>query len=816
MFLKESNKLAIVDFDGSHIDYTKMVNSVKYLSRKKYFEIEEKSNVLVFLENRKEWIYSFFAIWDRLATPVCVDALSNDSELEYFINDSEAKYIVVSNNTYNLAKQSIEKLNKDVKIFNVDDIEILEEVDKQDLMHPENDDTAIIIYTSGTTGNAKGVMLSFSNIIAEMEVIESFDIVKEDEQIISFLPYHHILPLMSTCIYMYYYKHQNSVVLVEKLNSNEILKKLQENNVTIISAVPRVYKLFYKSISEKINSSFIARLMFSLAKRVNNKKFSKILFKKVHNIFGGKMRSFIAGGAKSDKEMIEFFEILGFNYCEGYGLSETSPVLAGSVGKNYKIGTVGKAVFNIETKVVNGELWVKGPIVMKGYYNKPDKTAEVITEDGWFKTGDLVEIDDEGYITILGRANAMIVLSNGKNICPETLENKVMKISEDIIEEIGIFGKNDKLSAIIVAKKGISNISTHIRDIIQIYNKDAHNYEKILDYKIIDRELPKTRVGKLRRFMLPEMFGDNSKKTENTIEPVSREYHILKEYISKLKNTDIGPDESFEIEIGLDSLDQVEMISYIENSFGIKMDENLLSNYSTLRLLSDYISKTSTEFVENEMKLDAIIKDAPYEKLNSSKFQYIIRPILYILFKIYFRFSVKGREKLKDEPTIFIANHESFVDAPMLSLALPFSIQNKTHYLGLEKYFSSSIMQFIAKRSNVITINIGKDVKSSLEKISNVLKQGHNVFIFPEGSRTKDGNLGEFKKVFAIVAKELNINIQCIGIDGAYEAYSRFDKFPKPYKINVEILDTVNPNNKTYDEIVEESFEVFKKFKEKK
>lgn len=816
MFLKGSNRLAIVDFDGSKINYDKMVNSIKYLSRNYFKNIFENEHALIVMENRKEWIYSFFAIWDKKATAICVDALSNEEELTYYINDSDANSVIVSNTTLPLIKSIVDKLDRKVNIYNIDDFEIKELVDDIDLQHPIGDETAVMVYTSGTTGNSKGVMLSYETLIAEIEGIKGFKITKDDEQVIAFLPYHHILPLMSTCIYMYYHENQYSVVMVEKLTSTEILKKLQENQITMISAVPRVYKLFYKSLSDKINSSFITRLLYSIVKKVNNKKFSRIVFAKVHRAFGPKLRSMVVGGGKSELEMIEFFETLGFNYYEGYGLSETSSVLSGSIPKHYKKGTVGKPMHNVETKVVNGELWARGPIVMKGYYNKPEKTREVLTEDGWFKTGDLVEVDEDGYITIIGRANSMIVLSNGKNIDPETLENRVMKIADNKIVEIGIFGKNDKLSAVIVANKGISNISTYIRDIIQIYNRDAHNYEKILDYKIVNQELPKTRVGKLRRFMLAEIFGGNVKKSEIVSEPTTREYKILKDYITKVKNTEVGPDENLEIEIGLDSLDQVELISYIENSFGIKMDENLISNYSNLRLLSEYIHKTSSDFNENEIKLDTIIKNAPYQKISASILPTLVRPLLYIVFKLYFRFTVKGREKISDKPTIFIANHESFVDAPLLFLALPNKIQRKTHYLGLEQYFNNTFMKFVAKNSNVITINIGKDIKSSLEKISNVLKQGENVCIFPEGSRTKDGNLAEFKKVFAIVGKELNVDIQCLFIEGAYEAYSRFDKFPRPNKLSVEVLDTIKTENKSYEEIVKEAEKIYKDHKESK
>lgn len=816
MFLKKSNKLAIVDFDGTNITYNEFVGYVKYISRNILNDITKNKHVLIISENRKEWIFNFFAIWDKKAIPVALDAMSNEQELNYFINDCNPDAIIVSNNTINVVNTVVSKLDKKIKVYNIDEynLEIID--DEIELKNPEGDDVAVMIYTSGTTGNAKGIMLTYNNLIGEIEAIKGFNIVHEDEQVISLLPNHHILPLMGTCLYEYYYKNMLSVVLVDKLTSQEILKKFSENRITMFIGVPRVFKLFYKSINDKINSNFIAKLLFKIAKKVNNKNFSRFIFKKIHNTFGGRLRTLIAGGAKSDPEMIEFFEIIGFSYCEGYGLSETAPVVAGSVFPNHRIGTVGKPAVNVKVKLIDGELCVKGPMVMKGYYNKPEKTKEVFTEDGWFKTGDLATISDDGYITIIGRANAMIVLSNGKNIDPEKLETKIQKLSGDLITEIGIFGKNDKLCALIVPKSNVANITTYIRDIIQIYNKDAHNYEKILDYKLVEHELPKTRVGKLRRFMLPELYGGKNEKKIIENEPTTLEYKIMKEYIKKIKGTDVGPDENFEIEIGLDSLDQMEMISYIENSFGLKMNEEVLSKNHNLRLLSKYISEYSTAFNEKTVNLSGIITSAPIKPLHESIGPIIAKPVLWIIFKLYFRFTVKGKEKIIDEPSIFIANHESFVDAPLLINALPNAILKKTYFYALEKYFKSPLMKFISKHCNIITVNIDKDIKDSIEQISNVLKQNKNIFIFPEGSRSKDGKIAEFKKVFAIIAKELNVKIQCLGINGAYEAYSRFDKFPKPKKITVEVLDSVSVKDKTYDQILDECVQIFNKFKESK
>ncbi|WP_156299739.1 AMP-binding protein [Streptobacillus canis] len=818
MFLNKSERLAIVDFDGTRISHTELVNTIKYYSKYVITDREPKSFSIIMMENRTQWFYAFYSLWDRDLVPVTVDALSSKEELEYFLNDSQATCIYVSNNTIEVAKAAVESIGRDVQIFNVDDVVIDKvlfsdiEKDERILNHPNMDEIAVMLYTSGTTGSPKGVMLSFGNLYHEIQAIRGLNITWDDEQTLAVLPFHHILPLMATNIYYMYHEHQYSVVLVEKLSSQDILKALAANDVTMLSMVPRVYKLFYKSIKDTIDSKWITRVIYSLAKKLKNKQFSKFVFKKVHDKFGGKLRSLIAGGAKSDIEIINFFNVLGFDYCEGYGLTETSPVFAGNTPNHgYKAGTVGLHVDNVEIKVVDGEIWVRGPIVMMGYYNKPEKTAEVLTEDGWFKTGDMVDVDDEGYITIVGRKNAMIVLSNGKNVDPETLEIKFMSSTNPIIKEIGILGHNDKLAALIVVDRNeakrlnVSNINAHIKDAVEIYNSLVHNYEKLLEYKVTEEELPKTRIGKVRRFMLKDVYSGEAKveKKAPVNEPDSEEYKILKEYIYKMKGAYPEVDKNLEVEFGLDSLDQVELLTFIENSFGIKMSENDFKDNLSLLGLSKYISEKSNGFIETTDQWKEVVQNAPKTDFKDGWLISLIKPLVFLLFKLYFRIDIKNSDKIKNEQQIFIANHESFIDGLALSLLIPKEISEKTYTLAINWYFKNAFMNFFAKHSNILLLDIDKNIKGTIESVASALKQGKNIFIFPEGTRTKDGKLGPFKKVFAILSKELNVPVTCLKIDGAFEAYSRYDKFPKPKKLGVKVLGQIKPGDLSYNEIVD-------------
>ena len=825
MFLEKTERLALVDFENNHINYIDLVNNIKYYSDN-FINLEENKFGLIIMENRPEWIYSFFTIWDKNSAAIAIDAQSSPKEILYVLEDSNPDIIMCSNETEKNILEAISNYNfKDnIKVLNVDNFKIDNEKMKKianskfELRNPEGNQTAAMLYTSGTTGSPKGVMLTYNNLMTEMEGIYEKGIFDHRDQILALLPFHHVLPLTATVLLML--RYQTSIVFVRKIASKEIFEALEKNRVTALIGVPRVFKLFYDGIKQQIDAKFITRAIFKIMSKSKSIPLKRKVFSKVHKKFGGHLDFIVAGGAKLDPEIARFYETLGIYSLEGYGLTETSPVIAVNSKNERKIGTIGKKLYNVDVKIENEELWVKGPIVMKGYYNKPEKTAEVMTEDGWFKTGDLAKIDEEGYITIIGRRNSMIVLSNGKNIDPETLENRLIAKSDKLIKEAGIFNHQNKLAAIIIPdllecrKRNINNVKTYIKNIVEDYNLSAHNYEKVLDYKVFEEELPKTRVGKLRRFMLPNLYEQNVVKKAKVAEPDNEVYKILKEYVKKAKGIEPQPEENLELEIGMDSLDIVEFFAYIENNFGLQLDEEKFAEMPNLKLLSEYINEKAVKIENNEINWKQIIEEA--KPIKDDKNRWItkfLKVFLDVIIKVYFRIQRNGREKLDPKPKIYVSNHQSFIDPLILGSLLPKSILYNTIFLAIDWYFKKFPLKLLVSNGNVILIDINKNIRKSVEEIVGYLKSGKNVLIFPEGARTKDGKVAEFKKVFAIISKELGIDVQCLGIKGGFEAYSRYMKFPKPKKIKVAVLDTIKPEG-SYEEIAEKAKEIITKYVE--
>ena len=825
MFLEKTERLALVDFENNHINYIDLVNNIKYYSDN-FINLEENKFGLIIMENRPEWIYSFFTIWDKNSAAIAIDAQSSPKEILYVLEDSNPDIIVCSNETEKNILEAISNysLKNNIKVLNVDNFKIDDEKMKKitnsefELRNPEGNQTAAMLYTSGTTGSPKGVMLTYNNLMTEMEGIYEKGIFDHRDQILALLPFHHVLPLTATVLLML--RYQTSIVFVRKIASKEIFEALEKNRVTALIGVPRVFKLFYDGIKQQIDAKFITRTIFKIMSKSKSIPLKRKVFSKVHKKFGGHLDFIVAGGAKLDPEIARFYETLGIYSLEGYGLTETSPVIAVNSKKERKIGTIGKKLYNVDVKIENEELWVKGPIVMKGYYNKPEKTAEVMTEDGWFKTGDLAKIDEEGYITIIGRRNSMIVLSNGKNIDPETLENRLIAKSDKLIKEAGIFNHQNKLAAIIIPdllecrKRNINNVKTYIKNIVEDYNLSAHNYEKVLDYKVFEEELPKTRVGKLRRFMLPNLYEQNVVKKAKVAEPDNEVYKILKEYVKKAKGIEPQPEENLELEIGMDSLDIVEFFAYIENNFGLQLDEEKFAEMPNLKLLSEYINEKAVKIENNEINWKQIIEEA--KPIKDDKNRWItkfLKVFLDVIIKVYFRIQRNGREKLDPKPKIYVSNHQSFIDSLILGSLLPKSILYNTIFLAIDWYFKKFPLKLLVSNGNVILIDINKNIRKSVEEIVGYLKSGKNVLIFPEGARTKDGKVAEFKKVFAIISKELGIDVQCLGIKGGFEAYSRYMKFPKPKKIKVAVLDIIKPEG-SYEEIAEKAKEIITKYVE--
>ena len=825
-FVTDFNKEAVF-YKNKEYTYKDLIREAKYIS--KVLGIEKGEKVVNFMENRPEFICSFFGIWNSKGVPINIDAGYTAEELEYILTDADPKVIMTSNKNLKVAEEAIKLSGKNIRIINCDEIKSPEdfEVDEYVIYSPEPEDIGVLLYTSGTTGKPKGVVLTFDNLMSNVDAIIEIKMATPKDRLLALLPYHHVLPLSINLLMAIHIG--TLVVLIDELSASAILGALQKYKITIVVGVPRLWEMIHKGLMEKIKSSKIANLLFELCKKVKSVTLSKIVFKKVHQALGGNIRYLVSGGAKLDPNIMDDFKVLGIKVLEGYGLTETSPIIAFTRPDDVCIGTVGKTIPGVEVKIADdGELLVKGRNVLKEYYNKPEATKEAKDENGWFHTGDLGKIED-GYISIVGRKKEMIVLSNGKNINPIDIENEIAKGS-DLIKEIAVMEHNNHLLALVypdfklIKERSITNITETLKwDIIDSYNINAPAYRKILEIKIVKDEFPKTKLGKLRRFMLKDILknledgGENAHK-ERPEDPESktREFQTLAQYIKEEKGENIYPDSHIEIDLGLDSLDIIQLNSFIEKTFGFKIKEEETVDLKVIKDICEYIRKNSKEYHLEKINWSEILKESIGYPLPSSNMIWLTKIFFAPILKFYLGLKIKGVEKLSKEPRIIICNHESFIDAFAVQRLFKGDMLKNTYYFAIKKHFDKVGLRFMANHGNIILMDINENLKESLQISAEVLKEGKNLVIFPEGARTRDGKLQDFKKFFGILSKELNIPVTVLGIDGAYESMPFGSIFPRPAKIKLEVLGEVNPSGLSVEEIVNNSKEIIRVWKSEK
>ena len=420
----------------------------------------------------------------------------------------------------------------------------------------------------------------------------------------------------------------------------------------------------------------------------------------------------------------------------------------------------------------------------------------------------------------------MIVLSNGKNINPIDIENEIAKGS-DLIKEIAVMEHNNHLLALVypdfklIKERSITNITETLKwDIIDSYNINAPAYRKILEIKIVKDEFPKTKLGKLRRFMLKDILknledgGENAHK-ERPEDPESqtREFQTLAQYIKEEKGENIYPDSHIEIDLGLDSLDIIQLNSFIEKTFGFKIKEEEAIDLKVIKDICEYIRKNSKEYHLEKINWSEILKESIDYPLPSSNMIWLTKIFFAPILKFYLGLKIKGIEKLSKEPRIIICNHESFIDAFAVQRLFKGDMLKNTYYFAIKKHFDKAGLRFMANHGNIILMDINENLKESLQVSAEVLKEGKNLVIFPEGARTRDGKLQDFKKFFGILSKELNIPVTVLGIDGAYESMPFGSIFPRPAKIKLEVLGEVNPSGLSVEEIVNNSKEIIRVWK---
>lgn len=517
----------------THKDVRQMIN---YLGTRLIDLGLKNKRIAVIGENRYEWEIAYLSIVCGTGIVVPLDKSLPQNELEKVIERSGVEAIFYSEKYTDILKTIVGRgigklktlISMDLKhhtegIYSQNELisegkNLVENGNKSFIDATiDNEKMSIMLFTSGTTSDSKIVALSHKNLVSNlMDIASSLDINSSDV-FLSFLPLHHVFECTVGFLFSLYVGAET--VFCDGIRY--IVDNLKEYKVSVMASVPAIYERIFKIIRREIAGSNNLEEILENEEKYKNSSMEekKKVFKDIHDMLGGNIKLLISGAASLDKEIEEKYRNLGLNLVQGYGLTETSPVIGIGTNKYHKVGSIGKTVPSVEAKVVDcnkegiGELIVKGPNIMIGYYQNEEATKKAIV-DGWFYTGDLARIDEEGYIFICGRKKNVIVLKNGKNIYPEEMENLINKIEG--VEESFIYGKqlssdkeNIKIYAKIVYDEGVvknaykvqskEEIHKEIANKIREINSLMPKYKAIRGFSLTKEPLIKTTTNKLKR-----------------------------------------------------------------------------------------------------------------------------------------------------------------------------------------------------------------------------------------------------------------------------------------------------------------------------
>ncbi|MBN2341823.1 MAG: AMP-binding protein [Deltaproteobacteria bacterium] len=812
MWIADVQKPALIDGDNQ-ISYNALIHRVQNTGRR---IVPNARKIAIFSENRPEWIYTLYAGWSRECIVVPIDQFCTAEEVAYILDDCNPTQLFVSPRLQSVAEEAIALCSHMTEPLTMTSIEspalgTPDLVPTNHIVFPGTaSDTAIIIYTSGTTGSPKGVMLSFGNLVFMVdEITLNSKIINRSDRLMILLPLHHIYSLVGTILMPL--KVGATVYFCPSLSGPDIMGTLQKGQITVVLGVPRLFEMIINKIKGQIHASLPARFIFFVAQSVHSFRFSRLVFRSVHRKFGGHIEYLISGGAALDAAVATDFRTLGFDILEGYGLTETSPMISYSRPGKAKPGSVGFIMPSVSVQTIDGEICVQGPNLMQGYWKRPSETADII-RDGWLYTGDLGYVDDDGYLYVTGRKKEIIVLSNGKNLNPEEMERKFTERFRGFTE-VGIYPKNDRLAAILVATQdtaravGFETVAQLCTDAVDHWNRTVSTYKKLTRFAYTTQALPRTRLGKLKRFELEamEQIAQSPENPQNkTIaEPEGAHYQDLKAFLQQESDAVVSPSSRLELDLSLDSLSFVALQNFLHKAFGISIELSELGKMSDVADLAIFIQNNKTRHIEAEKNWHEIIVEPANVELPKSGFSL---HFFFILFRSFlwllFRLRVHGQQYIPNESCIIAPNHQSFIDGPIVIAGIGKKRLFRSFFLAKARHVKNRLLRRWANHNNIIVIDVQTNIKGSVQSLAAALKQGNNVVIFPEGTRSTTGQLGDFKKMYAMLSAALNVPVVPVCINGAHRVLPRNHYFPRLFKsITLDFLPPVYPNAKSVDQI---------------
>jgi long-chain acyl-CoA synthetase len=783
--------------------------------------------VLLMAPNSPEWVVVHLALGAAGALVVPFDHLSTPGEVETVLREYGCRRAFVAGTRVVMLRE----------IHSGDDLQVHVLEDGADEEGPRSwrallSDAAeplpplageapmMLVHTSGTTGAPKSFTLSNANIWANVRALVEERLAGPDDRLLLPLPLHHIYPFVVGLLAPL--ASGVAVVFPEGLAGPQIVQALRLSAATGIIGVPRLYAALVAGLNARVAAS--GRLptalfngLLGLSIRLRRRfgwRVGRFLFRPLLARVGPRLRLLVSGGAQLDESLIWRLEGLGWPVRNGYGLAETASMFTANLPGRERIGSEGRPLQGGHIRIADpdeaavGEIQLRGPNIFAGYRNNPEANREAFAPDGWFRTGDLGCLDGEGYLYFKGRVKELIVLGGGKNVFPEAVEQAYG--ASPFIREIAVLEHAGSLHALVlpdteaIMVSGTMRIEDTLRVALGSAAQHLPSYQRLAGYAIAREPLPRTRLGKYRRFLLPDLYerarAGAAAPTPAELSPEDRALleqplpaEIWRLLEDRYPDRPLSLEASPQLDLGIDSLEWITLSLELERRLGISLSEAEVAEVLTVRDLIAAV-QTAAHRPPAEAPAEALVAER-MRWTRSGRFWHtglgiILFWINRLLMKSLFRLKTEGLAKLPPPgPFVIVANHASYLDALALAAALPLRHVRRTFWGGdVTHVFSGPFWRFISRVAHIFPVDV-RSPAASLALASAVLTQGHGLVWFPEAWRTPTGELQRFYPGIGTLVEENGATVVPAYIAGTFEAMPRWARFPHLRPISVRFGD---------------------------
>jgi long-chain acyl-CoA synthetase len=764
--------------------------------------VRHGGRVLLASENRPEWAMAYFGILKAGAAAAPLDHELSAAEVLNCAKAAGADLLVASPKV----AERLGPLNG-VRVLQLQ--ELLRGSDRRDLpplrTSAAADDVASVLFTSGTTGKPKGVLLTHRNFASLAARLAALFDLRVGEGVLSVLPLHHtfefscglITPLLLGA----------EITYLDELTADRLSQALDQGRIHALVGVPALWQLLHRKLTQELASKpRLVRAAMEAAMALHGElrnrtplNVGKLLFWPVHNRFGGNLRLLVSGGSALPAEVQKAFHELGFDLTEGYGLTEAAPVLAVTAPTNrLRTGSVGPPLPGIELRIDQpdtegvGEVLAKGPNVMAGYLDDP-KATQAVLEDGWLRTGDLGRLDSDGHLALVGRKKDLILDASGKNVYPDELEELY---ATDLLKELSVVGLPDgngfeRVAALLVPRAPKDDetreelrlaIERHLGDV----SSDLPGWKRLKLWHYWDKELPRTATRKVKRPLVVaelQRLEKAAAATQLSPEPAGSDtwlYDLLAELSQRPRPT-IAAQTRLIADLGFDSLLLAELSAALGKA-GVKAPDDYAQIQTAGELaralaISGEPAAAAPATGDPEGELPVPQPLAMAGRAAISFFQKT-------LYGVVFDLEVSGAANIPSHaPFLVAANHSSHLDVGLVKIALG-EEGKKLASLAARDYFFDNPWKraWFGNFTNLVPIERRGSLKESLQTAVRTLEYGYHLLIFPEGTRSPDGTLQEFKPAIAYLSFAAGADILPVHLSGTHEAMPKGAFAPDPRK----------------------------------